>query len=129
MSILSRTGNWCCFKLFRTHVNIKHTNVDKRVLTQRWEKPGDVAPFKDIKSKDDTTLPSSRFVQNEDVLSLSALTLSYDFNTEWLKKIYLKTLRFELQSNDLFRLSTVKQERGTSYPFARSVNFSLRATF
>ena len=20
MSILSRTGNWCCFKLFRTHV-------------------------------------------------------------------------------------------------------------
>ena len=111
------------------NANIKHTNVDKRVLTQRWEKPGDVAPFKDIKSKDDTTLPSSRFVQNEDVLSLSALTLSYDFNTEWLKKIYLKTLRFELQSNDLFRLSTVKQERGTSYPFARSVNFSLRATF
>ena len=99
------------------------------MLTQRWEKPGDIARFKDIKSKDDTTLPSSRFVQNEDVLSLSALTVSYDFNTEWLKKMFLKTLRFEVQASDLFRLSTVKQERGTSYPFARSVNFSLRATF
>ena len=111
------------------NADIQYANVDKRVLTQRWEKPGDIARFKDIKSKDDTTLPSSRFVQNEDVLSLSALTVSYDFNTEWLKKMFLKTLRFEVQASDLFRLSTVKQERGTSYPFARSVNFSLRATF
>ena len=74
-------------------------------------------------------MPSSRFVQDDNEWSLSALTLSYDFNTDWLKKIRLKMLRLELSSSDLFRFSTVRQERGTSYPFARSVNFSLRATF
>ena len=111
------------------NADIEYANVDKRVLTQRWEKAGDVAPLKDIKSTESTTLPTSRFVQNENVLSLSALTFSYDFNSEWSKKIYLRTLRLEVQASELFRLSTVKQERGTSYPFARSINFSLRATF
>ena len=45
------------------------------------------------------------------------------------KKIRLKMLRLELSTNDLFRASTVRLERGTSYPFARTFNFSLRATF
>ena len=31
--------------------------------------------------------------------------------------------------NDIFRISTVKNERGLSYPFARSVSFSLGVTF
>ncbi|WP_099290709.1 SusC/RagA family TonB-linked outer membrane protein [Butyricimonas sp. Marseille-P3923] len=111
------------------NADIQGSNVDKRVLTQRWEKPGDITPLKDIQDMDHVTLPTSRFVQDENVLSLSALTVSYDFNSAWLRKIYLKTLRLEASTNELFRLSTVKQERGTSYPFARSVNFSLRATF
>lgn len=111
------------------NADIQYSNVDRRVLTQRWQKPGDIAPLKDIKDIYSTTMPSSRFVQDDNEWSLSALTLSYDFNTGWLKKIHLKMLRLELSSSELFRFSTVKQERGTSYPFARSVNFSLRATF
>ena len=111
------------------NADIENSNVDKRVLTQRWEKPGDIAPLKDIKNRDAVTLPTSRFVQDENVLSLSTLTLSYDFNQDLLRKIYLRTLNLEFQMNDIFRLSSVKQERGTSYPFARSINFTLRATF
>lgn len=111
------------------NADIENSNVDRRVLTDRWQKPGDIAPLKDIKEQARTTLPTSRFVQDENVLSLSSLTLSYDFNTDWLKKIYLKTLRLELSTNEIFRVSSVRVERGTSYPFARSVNFSLRATF
>lgn len=111
------------------NADIEYSNVDRRVLTDRWQKPGDIAPLKDIREQARTTLPTSRFVQDENVLSLSSLTLSYDFNTDWLKKIYLKTLRLELSTNEIFRVSSVKLERGTSYPFARSVNFSLRATF
>ena len=111
------------------NADIENSNVDRRVLTDRWQKPGDIAPLKDIREQARTTLPTSRFVQDENVLSLSSLTLSYDFNTDWLKKIYLKTLRLELSTNEIFRVSSVKLERGTSYPFARSVNFSLRATF
>ena len=111
------------------NADIEYSNVDKRVLTQRWEKPGDIAPLKDIKDMRRTTLPTSRFVQDENILALSALTLSYDFNTEWLRKIYLRTLRIDVQTNDIVRWSSVKQERGTSYPFAHGVNFTLRATF
>ena len=111
------------------NADIQGSNVDKRVLTQRWEKPGDIAPLKDIKDMNSVTLPTSRFVQDENVLSLDALTLSYDFDPLWLRKIYLKTLRLEVSTSELFRLSSIKQERGTSYPFARTVNFSLRATF
>ena len=111
------------------NVDIKNSNVDRRVLTQRWQKPGDIAPLRNIKDMNTSTMPTSRFVQDDNELSLSALTLSYDFNTDWLKKIRLKMLRLELSTNDLFRASTVKLERGTSYPFARTFNFSLRATF
>ena len=111
------------------NADIQYSNVDKRVLTERWQKPGDIARLKDIKEQGRTTLPTSRFVEDENVLSLSALTLSYDFNQDWIKKIYLKMLRFEVSTSEIFRVSTVRLERGTSYPFARSVNFSLRATF
>ena len=31
--------------------------------------------------------------------------------------------------NDIFRCSTIKAERGTSYPFARTVSFSVNMTF
>ena len=41
----------------------------------------------------------------------------------------LENVAFRVEYEDLFRASTVKLERGTSYPFARTFNFSLRATF
>ena len=111
------------------NADIQYSNVDKRVLTDRWQKPGDVTPLKDIKDRSTTTKPSSRFVQDNNVLSLNALTLSYDFNSQLIKKIGLNVLRLEVSTNDLLRFSSIKQERGTSYPYAKTVNFTLRASF
>ena len=111
------------------NADIQYSNVDKRVLTDRWQKPGDVTPLKDIKDRSTTTKPSSRFVQDNNVLSLNALTLSYDFDTQLIKKIGLNVLRLEVSTNDLLRFSSIKQERGTSYPYAKTVNFTLRASF
>ncbi len=31
--------------------DIDGSNVDRRVLTQRWQNPGDIAPFFDLKNK------------------------------------------------------------------------------
>lgn len=31
--------------------------------------------------------------------------------------------------NDAFRISSVKNERGIDYPFARTISFSVAATF
>ena len=67
------------------NANIKTGNVDLRVLTDRWKKPGDIAQFKDIKDSNLTTLPTSRFVQDKALLHLNSLTISYDFDREWIK--------------------------------------------
>ena len=40
----------------------------------------------------------------------------------------LRELRLNAYMNDIFRLSTIKMERGTSYPFARSVSFAISLT-
>ena len=75
------------------------------------------------------TRPSTRFVEDYNLLSLNSLTLGYDFTQRLLKKVGFGMLRFEVSANDLARFCTVKQERGLSYPYARTVNFSLKATF
>lgn len=103
-------------------------NVDRRVLDQRWQKAGDKTFFKDINNKDRTPA-SSRFVQDENVLQLSSLSLSYDLEPEWVRRMHFQTVRLSATMNDLFRLSTVKRERGIAYPFARNLSFSLMVQF
>ena len=110
------------------NVDVYNYNVDKRVLTKRWQKPGDHTKFKALQKSALYSLktnPTERFVQDYNVLSLNSLTLGYDFKSEMVKKWGLGVLRFEVGANDLFRLSSVKAERGLSYPYARNINFSL----
>ena len=38
-------------------------------------------------------------------------------------------IKVNFSTTDLFRLSTIKQERGTSYPFARTYTAGLSVTF
>lgn len=112
------------------NANIEFGNVDLRVLTDRWQKPGDVAQFKNIQDASMTTLPTSRFVQNNSFLRLNALTLTYDFSREWLKRnLGLRMLRLEASTSDLINWNSVKQERGLSYPKSYKFNFSVKAQF
>lgn len=103
-------------------------NADERVFNDRWKEVGDRVKYKNIA---DQSIPdqTSRFIEDEYTLSLRSLSLSYDFNPALYKKLHLSRLRVQLMTNDLFRLSTVKQERGFDYPFARSYQFSMSATF
>jgi hypothetical protein len=103
-------------------------NVDRRVLEQRWQKPGDHTFYKDINDKS-TTPAGSRFIQDENVLQLGSLSLSYDLKKEWLKPIGFDMVRLTAMMNDVFRLSTVKRERGISYPFARSMSLGVMVQF
>lgn len=112
--------------------DVYRTNVDRRVLTERWAEPGNIARYKKLNGRDlqvETTYPTSRFVQDYNWLALNSVTLGYDFEQKLVKRIGLSMLRFEVGTNDICRWSSVKQERGLSYPFARSVNFSLKASF
>ena len=62
-------------------------------------------------------------------LTLGSLTLAYEVPLEVVRKYGLKRLHLELLANDLFYLSSVKRERGLSYPYERSVEFSVRLGF
>ena len=109
--------------------NVNPTNnVDYRVLYDRWHQAGDLAKFKSISDKS-TTQPTSRFVEKENVFECKSINLSYTFQKQMLTRIGLERLKLTLYANDIFRCSTVKQERGTSYPFARNYTFGIQATF
>ena len=115
-------------------VNLKTTNADKRVLTDRWQKPGDIAKFKSILDAQETnswpTRSTSRFVQENNFLELGSLDIEYDFSRHaWMKKSFLSTLKVGVSMNDIWRLCSIKQERGLNYPFANTVNFTLRVGF
>jgi hypothetical protein len=71
---------------------------------------------------------SSRFVQRDNSLSLESVRVGYEFKPELVSHLGIGSLRLNAYMNDIFRLSTIKQERGTSYPFARSVTFALTLT-
>jgi hypothetical protein len=110
-------------------VDILTSNVDRRVSLMRWKEPGDIAPLKSIKDRYMVTRPTSRFVQKNNTLKFNSLSLGYDVNRGTLAKIGLSACRLQLSMNDVAIFSTIKQERGTSYPFARSFNFTLNASF
>ncbi|QEC40640.1 SusC/RagA family TonB-linked outer membrane protein [Pseudobacter ginsenosidimutans] len=106
-------------------VDLYNRNTDRRVLQQRWIKPGDITALKDIKERNMATRPTSRFIQDYNVITINSLSLGYQFRPDMLKRFGLSMLRAQLSTNNLATISTVKQERGLSYPFARSFDFSL----
>lgn len=106
----------------------KEQNADRRVLESRWKQAGDVTRYRDIASTE-SPYQTSRFIQKEYYFTLRSLSLAYETEATWVKKLHTRRARVELLANDLFYLSTVKRERGLDYPFARSVEMSLRLSF
>ena len=74
------------------------------------KKYGEQVKYKNIA---DQSIPdqTSRFIEDEYTLSLRSLSLSYDFVPAIYRKLHLSRLRVQLMTNDLFRLSTIKQSR------------------
>jgi len=119
-----------------------NNNQDKRALYSRWKEIGDIAQFRKIQLNDwnlagnnalgitEETLPSSRFVQKENSLNLESASIGYEFRSKlWMQRARLSNLRITGYMNDIFRISTVRRERGIDYPYAKSISFSLSANF
>ena len=118
-----------------------NSNVDIRLFDGVW-RPGDegkVKPYKSlgkvwISEKQEyeqlKTNPTSRFVQDRNEFTFSNMSLYYDFyRCAFVKKSGLERLKLSFYMNDICTLSSIEVERGTHYPFARNINFSLSATF
>lgn len=105
-------------------------NVDRRALYDGWLKEDDHVLFRSIGDWNHPTLATSRFVQDLNELDISAISLSYDFyKHKFLEKCGLERLKVAINVNEVYKFSTVKIERGTSYPFARSLSFSAQINF
>lgn len=106
-------------------------NQDKRALELRWKTPGDIAQFRAINMTAETPI-SSRFIQRENYFSGESINVGYDFSASthtWLKKARLSGLRVNAMMNEIFRISTIRSERGTTYPFSRAVSFNVNLYF
>lgn len=105
-------------------------NCDVRAFTDRWTNVGDVKPYIDIaKATGNTSVYTDRFVEKDDELWLSSLYLQYNVPMTFLKKLHIQKMYLGIGTEDLFRITSAKYERGTSYPFSRSVNMSASLTF
>jgi hypothetical protein len=111
-----------------TSTTVAH-NQDRRALYDRWTKSGDISGFKAIQMSSLTPI-SSRFIQRNNYLSGESAKISYSFTgNRWIKDAGLEYLTLSLSYTDLFHWSTMKRERSTVYPFARSVSFGVSAQF
>ena len=113
-------------------------NVDRRIFEGRWFTAGQNTPFRGLESgqnneengySDNMTRATSRFIQKNNVLDISTVSVYYEFPKSVLQKLGMERLRATLYTNDLYTFSSIRIERGTSYPYARSFSFSLTATF
>ncbi len=111
-----------------TDATINKNNVDKRVYKNRWQKAGDIKEFKGYGSS--KTRSSSRFVMDDKVFQFQSASVQYRWHSDYLlKKWSIETINIGANMSDIFYISSIKRERGTSYPFARRVALTLSLMF
>lgn len=104
-------------------------NVDRRVFTDRWKQPGDHTRFLGIGTSTSTSMYSERFVEKRNELYISSIQVMYDFAPKAITRLGLRKLAVGFGLSDIAHISTVKFERGTSYPYCRGINLIFRPTF
>lgn len=111
------------------NVDIFNNNVDLRALTKRWNTPGVEAKFKSI-TDNTITKSTSRFVEDLNEFVFSSVNVEYDLGSlKPFKGSVFERFKITFNMNDIGRISTVREERGTSYPFARTFSFGIQANF
>lgn len=108
--------------------NIAARNVDKRVLEDRWIKAGDAVFFKGFSSN--VTRASSRYVMDDRLFEIQSIGLQYRWDTMKLRKATgVQSITFGVNMSDVLYLSSVKNERGIEYPFARAIKGTISLLF
>lgn len=113
------------------NVNLAY-NADKRALTERWTPNNRSALYKALTITGSETKQSSRFLQNVNEFRISSINLSYRLDgtrLTLLDRLYIRYMNVGMTMQDIARFSNIKLERGTNYPFARTINFNLSIMF
>lgn len=109
-------------------------NVDRRAYTDRWLNVGDIAKYKGVTTdvNGSQTKATSRFVMDNNELVLNTVNIQYRFEQRresFIRKLGLSSATVGIYMEDLFHWSTIKQERGITYPMSRQISMSLNLTF
>lgn len=108
-------------------------NMDRRALDERWTTPGQASYYKKYDLAQSEMTPSStRFLMKLNEFKLNNVTLGYRMRAEdftFLRKANMSVVNINFGTEELMRLATVRQERGLSFPFARTYNLSVSVLF
>jgi len=113
-------------------------NVDRRVLEGRWSTDNRNAPFRALEQIRDEngnlmtlrTQPTSRFVQDRNEFTIAAVNVYYDFaRLPFVRSMGFRIMRLSFNMNEVHQFSSIRIERGTTFPFARTLSLSLSAEF
>lgn len=121
------------------NVDISH-NVDRRILSARWTQVGDQKNFKrlgldrtqpmvDGTFPEEKTRATTRFIQDRNELDLGSLSVYYDLPREWCQRVLVERIKLSFYMNDVYKWSSMGIERGTTYPFARTMSLKLNVVF
>jgi len=107
-------------------------NVDRRAADNRWTQPGDNALYKPLSLNGMVTSPTyatTRFVENNDFINCSAISVDYALPQSITEKIKAKNAKLGFVANNVFSSGNMKAEKGIYYPFHRMYSFSITASF
>ncbi len=107
-------------------------NVDRRAADNRWKQPGDNALYKPLSLNGMATSPTyatTRFVESNDFINCSAISLDYAIPQSITEKIKAKNAKLGFVANNVFSSGSMKAEKGIYYPFHRMYSFSITASF
>lgn len=107
-------------------------NLDRRAMEDRWSATNRHAKYRPIKKEGQNTPSSSRFVQKFNEFKFTSIGMGYRMDAQKFKFLHygrIASINMNFSMQDIARFSTVKQERGLDYPFARTFNLSLSVLF
>lgn len=110
-----------------------YDNVDKRAGgADRWSETNRFAKYKGMELYSQQTPTSTRFLQKFNEFVFNSISVGYRLEPKqfkFLEACRIASLSLTGSMQDIGRFSSVKQERGLDYPFARSFNLSLSVLF
>lgn len=112
----------------RENLNLTY-NVDRQVLIDGWQKPGDEALYKRQGINVMNTYPCDMFVHKNNTFNFNSINIRYKFPYKLIKKWGLQSLSIGTELSDIMYFSTIHRERGTSYPYSKNPNFTISCTF
>jgi TonB-linked outer membrane protein, SusC/RagA family len=104
------------------------SNMDRRILKDLWTKPGDKARYKSRLSSQQT-YANDMFIHKDNIFSCGNINLEYSFPRRLVSRLGVEYLSLGVNLSDIFYFSSIRRERGTSYPFSYNPNFLITCTF